>query len=202
MPSIYVNLRRLLTSNCSVVVFSLRATQVKTPPEPGTIAYYALTSYSQTTLAVGYTCLATSALRVLQSLVVNATMGDTPRDTDDAEADINSASSPTASHSRTDSLEKDTNAVVDVKKDGVEIIESSDAVSTLPRVSSDGSAFPGERDMPKTRARYRMWFGLLTLVSWLAFALGLVATGKKYVQSWSDASAAASVRRMRYVLLQ
>lgn len=196
-------LRSSLTSNCSVVVFSLRATQVKMPPEPGTIAYYALTSYSQSTLAAGYTSLASSALRVLQSLVVNTTMGDMPRDTDDAEADFNSASSPTASHSRTDSLEKDMNAVGDdVKKDGVEVIESSDAVSTLPRVSLNGSTFPGGKDMPKTRARYRMWFGLLTLVCLLAFALGLVAAGKKYVQSWSDAGAAIFVRRIRYVLLQ
>lgn len=174
------------------------------PPEPGTIAYYALTSYSQSTLAAGYTSLASSALRVLQSLVVNTTMCDTPRGAEYTEAEFGSASSPTVSHSRTDSLEKDMNAVVDdVKKDGVELIESSaEAISTLPHVSLGGSTFPGERDMPKTRARYRMWFGVLMLVSLLAFALGLVAAGKKYVQSWSDAGAATSVRRIRYVILQ
>lgn len=67
-------------------------------------------AYWQITIATGYASLGTNALRVLQSLIVNATMGDSQKSDADIEARSDSVSRSTPSsdaQSREGALEKD-----------------------------------------------------------------------------------------------
>lgn len=91
-----------------VAAFALRAKQANAPPEDE--INYGVIAYWQITIATGYASLGTNALRVLQSLIVNATMGDSQKSNADIEARSDSVSRSTPSsdaQSREGALEKD-----------------------------------------------------------------------------------------------
>lgn len=98
----------LLMNSRSVAAFALRAKQANAPPEDE--INYGVIAYWQITIATGYASLGTNALRVLQSLIVNATMGDSQKNNADIEARSDSVSRSTPSsdaQSREGALEKD-----------------------------------------------------------------------------------------------
>lgn len=129
-----------------------------------------LTLYWQITFATGYISLYVTAVKALQCLVVGSTMGSV------------SGVQKDGPDSKSTDVESGTR---------VEFQASGDAETTTGKPVE-------EPDRPERRKLYRGTFIALSLQSWVAVTLGIIA-GQGYVVATMDAASIASVRDMRCV---
>lgn len=101
-------------------------------------------NYGQITLASGYISMLNNATRALQSLVVNATIGDEFRATVEVQPNPNFT------------------PAVQLTSMGPSAADAT------------GLAEPVEKDFPETRARYRRWFGLNGLLNLVTLILAII----------------------------
>lgn len=129
-----------------------------------------LTLYWQITFATGYISLYVTAVKALQCLLVGSTMGSAPGTGKEGATSTDIESGETVGSPALDDAEP-------TLKDSVE-----------------------EPDLPERRKLYRGTFIALSLQSWVAVSLGIIA-GQGYVVATMDAAKVSGVRDLRYNFL-
>lgn len=140
--------------------------QAKTPSQR---IVHGLLNWEQTTYATGYASLLANAMRALQSLVVNTTIGD----------------------------EEKRAAELQPNPDFVPALPLPPLYPPLASDAS-GVTAPVEQDLPEERARYRKWFAIHTALNLVGVVLAIVG-GNHYARAETDTGKATFVQGARCV---